>query len=290
MLEHLNSKNKTPERVVLIGARGFIGQAVNAHLKELGIDTLALTSTDINLLADDAGVKLAELLKPTDSVVMLSALTPDKGRGIDTMMDNFKMAENVCKALSEKKCSYVVYVSSDAVYPFGVGRVSEDSKAEPTDLYGAMHKTRELMFLAAVDGPLAILRPTLVYGVGDTHNSYGPNRFRRLAAKEGKITIGGEGEETRDHIYVADVAKIIGLVLLRKSQGLLNLATGRSISFGDLAQMVASRFENVEVCPTPRGMPITHRTFDTTHTMKSFPGFVFVPLEEGLDLAQKDVE
>ena len=47
---------------------------------------------------------------------------------------------------------------------------------------------------------LAILRPTLIYGAGDPHNGYGPNRFRRLAATGKPIILFGEGEERRDHV------------------------------------------------------------------------------------------
>jgi len=50
-----------------------------------------------------------------------------------------------------------------------------------------MHRTRELMLAAEAKAPLAILRLTAVYGAGDTHNSYGPNRFLRQALKDGRF-------------------------------------------------------------------------------------------------------
>ena len=46
-------------------------------------------------------------------------------------------------------------------------------------------------------GPLALIRPTLVHGLDDPHNGYGPNRFRRLAATGREIVLFGEGEERR---------------------------------------------------------------------------------------------
>jgi nucleoside-diphosphate-sugar epimerase len=128
-----------------------------------------------------------------------------------------------------------------------------------------------------------VLRSTLVYGAGDTHNSYGPNRFRRQAAQEGRITLGGGGEETRDHLFVEDVAELLGRVLAHRSRGLLNLATGRSHTFADVAAGVAAQFpEPVAVVTTPRTGPITHRAFDITRLLSAFPGFVFTPLEAGL--------
>ena len=44
-----------------------------------------------------------------------------------------------------------------------------------------MHIARELMIKQLVKSPIAVLRPTLIYGAGDPHNSYGPNRLRRMA-------------------------------------------------------------------------------------------------------------
>src|ERR1700682_5118350 len=120
---------------------------------------------------------------------------------------------------------------------------SDASPADPLALYGVMHKAREVMMMSAVPADaLAILRCTLVCSADDTHNSYGPNRFRRQAAKDGKITLGGEGKETRDHVFADDVAELVRLVLVHRSAGLLNAVSGRSTSFGEGAHLVAGAF------------------------------------------------
>lgn len=287
MLTHKHSEKTKPERVVILGGNGFFGQALSARLKDGGVDVLALASADIDLTAGDAQDKLKATLKASDSLVIFSAMTPDRGRGIDTFMANLKMIENLSAVLAENAPAHVIYFSSDAVYPLGEGPVNESSAAAPGDLYGAMHLSRELMLKQTLGADLCILRPTLVYGAADTHNSYGPNRFRRVAAKDGKITIGGEGEETRDHIYIDDIAKLTELVLLHGSTGVLNLATGRSLDFGEVARLVAEQFDEVTVQPTPRNMPASHRSFDITNLHKAFPGFTFTPFEEGVKLAHE---
>jgi UDP-glucose 4-epimerase len=290
MLQHQLDKRQTPTRVVVLGARGFIGRHLIPLLSAEGIPTLALGSADLDLADGSAAEKLGSHLRPDDALVMLSAITPDKGRDSTALLKNLVMAKAVCDALAKRPVAHVIYVSSDAVYPFDEALVSEDSPAASADLYGCMHRTREVMFEGASKAPTIVLRPTLIYGAGDTHNSYGPNRFRRVAAKDGKITVGGNGEETRDHIYVEDVARLLTRILQRRSSGRLNLATGRSTSFFELARMVASRSAKpVEVITTPRGAPITHRAFDVTACRKAFPDFVFTPIEKGLDLAQHDV-
>src|SRR3546814_914048 len=174
---------------------------------------------------------------------MLAALTPDKGRGIGPLDSNMRMMATLCAACEAVPPAHLVYISSDAVYPMKDGLVSEATPAEPTDLYAAMHITRELMAKATVKAPLAVLRPTLIYGAEDTHNSYGPNRLRRMARKDARITLFGAGEETRDHISVDDVYRLILLTLRHRSEGVVNLATGHSISYMELARKIAYLFD-----------------------------------------------
>ena len=70
-----------------------------------------------------------------------------------------------------------------------------------------MHLTREMMIKEIKDIPIAIIRPTLIYGKNDPHNGYGPNSFNRLLDKNENIKLFGEGEEKRD-MYVNDVAEL----------------------------------------------------------------------------------
>jgi nucleoside-diphosphate-sugar epimerase len=131
--------------------------------------------------------------------------------------------------------------------------------------------------------PVALLRPTLVFGAGDTHNSYGPNRFMRAAIKDGTIPVFGAGEERRDHVFVDDVVRLVQAVIARRSAGVLNVVTGESISFGDLARQVAALAGGVPVESTPRAAgPILHRHYDPTALFRAFPDFRFTPRAEAL--------
>jgi nucleoside-diphosphate-sugar epimerase len=220
---------------------------------------------------------------------MLAALTPDKGRDIATMMKNLAMMRHVCAALEHSGCAYLIYFSSDAVYSPSVANVSEDTPPSPEDLYGAMHHMREIMARSLEKVPVLVVRPTLVYGPHDTHNSYGPNRFRRLAAKEGRITLFGAGEEVRDHIYVDDIADIVMRCLRRRQTGTLNLATGRSISYRALASLVARQFNRpIEIVQSPRRNAITHRHYDITKLISAFPDFRFTEIEDGVARAHRE--
>jgi nucleoside-diphosphate-sugar epimerase len=294
VLTHQLSTPAAPSRVVLIGARGFIATRLLQALDRAGAPAIAIGSRDIDLAAPGAGDALAAQLRPGDAIVVLSALTPDKGRGVATLMANLRMAEAVCTAATRVAPSHLVYVSSDAVYRDDASKVDESTPTDGVTLYGSMHALRERMMMSiagSISGgiPLAILRPTLVFGAGDTHNSYGPNRFMRAALKDRVIPLFGEGEEQRDHIYVDDLARLMRMVLERRSAGVLNTVTGQSISFGDMARKVAALAGGgvtVEFTPRAAG-PIHHRHFDPTALLRAFPDFRFTPRDQALADAWK---
>src|SRR5208282_3412745 len=187
MLEHLHSVPSAPQRVVIIGAGGFVGGAIRKKLTADGIATLPLTRRELNLLDDGAAATLARILQPTDSVVMVSAVAPVKTAPM--LMQNLKMAEAVCNVLAAQPIAHLVYISSDAVYADDANPVTESSYCAPSTLHGMMHAARELMLKSATAAPTAMLRPTLIYGAADPHNGYGPNRFRRQAEKGEPIAI-----------------------------------------------------------------------------------------------------
>jgi nucleoside-diphosphate-sugar epimerase len=282
MLRHHTSQPEKPSRVVVLGPSGVLGKALMKRLGADGVEALGLGSAAIDLSSPSAAAELRGVLRGDDSVVFLSALTPDKGRDIATFMKNLRMAEAVAAAVAAVPCRHLVYMSSDAVYPFGQGTVDESSPADPADLYGTMHKAREVMMASAVPAErLAILRCTLVCAADDTHNSYGPNRFRRQAAADGKITLGGEGRETRDHVFADDVAELVRLVLTHRSHGLLNAVSGRSHSFAEVARLVAAQFDPpAQLSFAGAGGPVTHRHYDITALHLAFPNFHFRPLDQ----------
>jgi len=295
VLTHLNPAEAAPSRVVLLGAGGFIGRTLSGFLAEAGIPVLPVDLPEHDLSAPGAGEILAQALRPGDSLVFLACLTPDKGRDAATLRTNIAIAESVLAALARQPVSHLLYFSTDGVYPFMDALVSEATPAAPADSYGAMHLAREILVRELAAGlepaiPVAVLRATLVYGGADTHNSYGPNRLRRMAAREGRITLFGEGEEMRDHVHVSDVARLILAVLRRRRTGLLNIATGRSVSYRRLAERIADLFpQPVEIVAGPRRQAVTHRHFDVTALRRAFPTFRAVPLETGLRLAQDEM-
>jgi len=275
VLTHTFDNARNPARVVILGANGFVPRALDAALRAGGLSTLAVGRSTIDLTATDAPARLSALLCPDDVVVMTAALTPEKGRDVGTLIKNLRMVETLSAAVKAGTCAHIIYISSDAVYSFADPVISERTPPAPADLYGIMHLAREMTLRETAEKagiPFCILRSCAIYGFGDTHNSYGPNRFIRTALERGVIQVFGAGEETRDHVFIGDVVSIIKSVAERCSVGLMNLVGGQSISFGLLADTVASILNsNIAVESLPRSGPITHRSFDVDRMRMDLP-------------------
>jgi nucleoside-diphosphate-sugar epimerase len=292
MLRHLNDAPTPPSRVVVLGAGGFVGGALVKRLAHAGTPTVALTRSDIDLMAPGASDALAHRLRPDDAVVAAAAAAPCKSTRM--LADNLVMTLTMIEALQKSPVAHVVNISSDAVYADTPVPITEDTPTAPNSLHGAMHLARELAFQNEVKAPLAILRPSLLYGAADPHNGYGPNRFRRLANEAEPIILFGAGEERRDLVLIDDVAEVIVRVVERRSAGTLNIATGEVHSFAAIAELVvAAAGRKIAIETTPRGGPMPHngyRPFDIAACRAAFPDFTYTAIKEGLAKAQRDMK
>jgi UDP-glucose 4-epimerase len=282
MLSHGSADSVKPTRVLVLGAAGFLAQRLAHHFQGRPIECRPVGSREVDLTERYAVEKLRGIIRAGDSMVVTSALTPEHGRDRTTFLKNVSMVENLCAVAAEM--AQVVYVGSDSVYDVRCECVSEDSRCEPADLYGLSHLVRERLLRDACPGErLAIIRPCAIYGAGDTHNSYGPNRFLRSALADGKITLFGQGEERRDHVYVDDVCRIILACLLHRSAGVLNAVSGTAVTFAELARSVVDAVgRHVEIETAPRRVAVTHRWFDTAALRSAFPDFRATSLETGI--------
>lgn len=279
MLRHLAPAPMAPARVVVIGGSGFVGGALYRRIAREQIPVLAITRQQIDLLADGAEKQLSAILQPGDAVVAAAARAPC--RSLDMLIENVKMTRAMVAALKDAAPSHVINISSDAVYADEPVPIDEETPTAPGTLHGAMHLAREIAFRSDISAPLTIVRPTLLYGLEDPHNGYGPNRFRRLAAAGENIAVFGAGEERRDHVWIDDLAEILFRILMRRSIGVLNVATGEAHSFRALAEAAAGASRRkVAVEETPRVGPMPHngyRPFNIEATRASFPDFAYAP-------------
>jgi len=275
-----------PAKTVILGDSGFIGRRLREYLSAGGAAVHGFSSRSLDLRRPDELAALDDLVDAGTTLVLAAALAPPRGGTLDGLADNLAMVTNVARYLEGHAVGKCVYFSSDAVYPLNGEPVTEDTPVAATNYYalGKIASEDVLRLAAAAKGvPLLVLRPTAVYGPGDTHSSYGPNRFCRSIVRERSVRLFGDGEETRDHLYVDDLVELTARLGASDASGVYNLATGTTRTFGSIVEELGHLApEGFEVARAPRAGAVTHRQFDVSRLLAAVPGFQFTPFGEGL--------
>lgn len=269
-------------KILIFGKNGFLASKLKNNFYKNNVSATFIGSSSIDLTKKSSAMKLKKYNKKC-KIIFLSALTPDKGKDEKTFIKNISMITNLFENISEKNIEHFIYVSSDAVYNLNQQKIDNKTTPSPSDLYGLMHLSREnICNFKILNKNLTILRPTIVYGKGDTHNSYGPNRFLNQIMKKENVKIFGKGLDVRDHLYVDDLISIIHQSLKKKISGTYNVASGKSYQFIQVINIIKKKLKkNINIDFIKVNNKITKRYFDIKETKKKF-NIKFTKLEIGL--------
>lgn len=273
-------------KAVVLGATGFLGRALADGLEASGYDIERLGSADLDLRASAAGGALAQRLGPDTILVVCSALTPPEGATLEGLRANLAMVASVAAAFEQAEVAACVYLSSDAVYGWSDEPVTERTPVQPVGYYPIAKYTGEMMLgtASATRGvPLLVLRPVSVFGPGDTHGAYGPNRFARTAREEGRLELFGEGEELRDHLYIDDFAAYATSLIDKRATGVFNLASGVARTFAEVAAALRrlSPRDIQEDRAAQKGQ-VVHRVYDIAKLSASAPEVSLIAFDQAL--------
>jgi UDP-glucose 4-epimerase len=127
------------------------------------------------------------------------------------------------------------------------------------------------------------LRLFSVYGERQQEHHVIPSFIRKIQNVE-SIEVHGDGEQTRDFIYVKDVVEIIMQALSNNINGVLNVGSGKRVTINMLIEALAEVC-NTEIVPVklaeqPGG--IKHAHADIRRLRKVFDKLPRTPLKEGL--------
>lgn len=154
---------------------------------------------------------------------------------------------NVANAVRNASGVRLVYASSAAVY--GVPRMlplDESCACEPTSPYGLekLIDDQYANLFRALYGMSALgLRYFNVYGPRqDPASPYAGviSRFADSLRQGDVLTVFGDGKQTRDFVFVRDVARANVCALRSTYTGVLNIGTGRSVTLLELIDALAT--------------------------------------------------
>ena len=165
----------------------------------------------------------------------------------DAYMVNVSIANTLLELLKIGKYRTLIHTSSSEAY--GTAQYSpmdENHPTDPTTPYAAGKAAADIMvhsFAKVLPLDIAIVRPFNNYG--PRQNAEGllagiiPATAKRLK-NGGKPVIHGDGEQTRDFIYVKDTVR--GLIMAYENENsrgqIMNLGSGKDISMNHLLQEI----------------------------------------------------
>lgn len=200
-------------RIVVIGARGFLGGAVVAALRAaerpvLGVSRRAGPNVDLKIALES----LAEHLRTDDVVVNAAGVAIKDARSdVALIRDNLRIAQTVANACTVAGAA-LLHVSSADIWPVRVraGAV-EDAPVVPDTAYGLSKLAAERELIACRGLPYLVLRPTYVYGPGMQQGRVFAGLMRQ--APTGAILLRGDPESATDYLHIDDLVRAVRVLI-----------------------------------------------------------------------------
>lgn len=273
--------------ILITGGAGFIGSHIAEAYRAEGHDVFVidnLSTGDIKNLPSDVEFSEMDIRSPN----MEHYLRHNKIDVVNHHAANVSVRKSVKEPINDAKINIagtlnllyacaksstkagvrrIIFSSSAAVYGAQEAfPVSEIHTALPISPYGASKLACEhYLFVYKKMGKINFI--SLRYGVvyGPRQNQYGESGIVHIIfnsfLKGQKILVNGDGEQTRDFVYVDDIV-IANILALRHGGGIINIGTGVETSINELFLKIKAiisdeSLNNIEVInlPKARGEP-----------------------------------
>ena len=296
-------------KVVVTGGAGFIGSHIVEYWAGHGADVHVIDNLrtgklkniegiggvnfhDASILDRDAVFEIMEGASYVHHLAALISVPESIEKPLECVAINVNGLLNVLDAAAKHKVKKIVHSSSAAVYGDDPGLPKNtDSKLRPKSPYGITKLDGEF-YLNVYRENFGLEGVSLRY-----FNVFGPRQdpksqyaaavpiFIEKALNCRPITIYGDGEQTRDFIYVKDVVNANVLAASAPGvTGVFNVALGQSTSINELAALILAETASTSevVHEDQRTGDIRHSQADIGKTVDALnfrPGFTLI---EGL--------
>jgi GDP-4-dehydro-6-deoxy-D-mannose reductase len=233
-------------RALITGGKGFVGQWLDAHLKDHG-DEVAVIDIETDV-ADGAAVRRVVHDVAPDAIYHLAAMTHVGESWEDpssVLRVNVLGTAEVLAAARTRPEARVLVVSSAEVYGV-VGPeqlpLGESTPTAPASPYAASKLAAEAVALQAWRGyrqPVIVVRPFNHIGPGQSPNFFVPALAKRIVEARrsgaGALRV-GTLTTRRDFTDVRDVVAAYRLLIERGAPGeVYNVCSGRDVAMSDVA-------------------------------------------------------
>jgi UDP-glucose 4-epimerase len=243
-------------KAIVTGGAGFIGSHLVEELIKRGLEVHVLDNLITGRLENvhpsaiihvedirDTNAKHI-IIKEKPDIVFHLAAQADVGKSISEpnydATVNINGTINILEACQEARVKKIIFASTSAVYgDLETDLLSEADMTVPISYYGLSKLSAESyirLFCQLYKLPFTILRYGNVYGPRQLPKGEGGvvavflNRIKRNEM----LLIHGDGEQTRDFIYVKDIVLANIAAINRGDQQTFNISTSRTTSINQL--------------------------------------------------------
>ena len=306
-------------RVLVCGATGFIGRNIAVALAQdpryevIGVHRerapfshpeISWVSADLTQPAD-----VDRVVSGTDILIQAAATTSGSGdivqRPYIHVADNAVMNSLVLRAAFDHSVRHFVFFSCVLMYP------NSDTPLKETDIdaneelhpryFGAgwtkLYIERMCEFYSRIsDTRFTVLRHANVYGPHDKYDLkkshvFGATVTKVMTARNGKVSVWGNGEERRDLIHVSDLIDAVKAALDNQTIdfGLYNIGSGLAITVNELVdRIIAASGRSLVVEHDLSKVSIdTSVSLDCSRAKDAFGWQPTVSLDEGIERTLK---
>ncbi|MEM4808963.1 MAG: NAD-dependent epimerase/dehydratase family protein [Desulfurococcaceae archaeon] len=291
-------------RIAVTGGAGFIGGHIAIYLAEKGFDVVVIDNLErcneyiVSLLENHgipivkADVRSFECCGGFNIVIHTAAyinVAESMERPVEYLDNNVIGVARIAHGCIKAGCK-LIYTSSASVYGNPVKLpISEEHPINPLSPYGLSKYLGELVikhFEKIYNLKHIILRLFNVYGPGQSGAYAGVvGAFIERALRNKPLVIYGDGNNTRDFVYVKDVAEVIYRFINKDmiTGDVYNVGTGVSTSIKELALLV-KRLVNrdVDIIYEAERPGDIKNSYADNRKLISAINMVFTPLETGL--------
>lgn len=271
------------KKILITGGLGNLGSWLTMHFsKEFDIYVLsknAVESLDVKytlIQADITNIKELEEQLSIDFDYCIHTASYNEffheNYPKNALLINSLGTRNLIEVLKNKNIKNFIYLSTFHVYGKNNGHITENTNLMPLNDYASTHLFAEYyikQFFQTDDFPFTIFRLTNSYGAPKYHNSSKwylvLNDLVKGAYINNEITLKGNGQATRDFIWMGDVCSIIekSLILNPNENNIFNLSSNTCKSMLELAKKV----QNVYINRYKKNIDIILNENDTTMSL-----------------------
>ena len=274
------------DKIVILGASGFIGSNINKYLIDKNFDVQGFSSNSCNLLERSEINKLFSSIENDVSLIICSAITRSTDDSLGSMIANIQMIDNILKEVKNNQLKNIIFMSSVDIYDVinDSKIINEHTPLRPAGYYGLSKLVCEhILNFSIFEIPVTILRLPGIYGNCDNYKSI-IGRFVYNAVSQKEICIYNNGNMLRDYVEINDLCEIILHFIINPYNGPVNIVTGVSKSVREVAKIVLKKLNNGSVITQKESASLsTDLVFDNDLIKSLLPKFKFTKLEKGIE-------